>query len=71
MSPSVVVSTLMSAVFGSTLSLLFLLKKGEGGLVCESLGKAQLLSAHFDSKQSMDPLDLPPPNPITVDFKSR
>ena len=30
-----------------------------GGLVCESVGKADMLSAYFDSKQSMDPVDLP------------
>ena len=32
---------------------------GGGGLVCESVGKADMLSAHFDGKQSRDPLDLP------------
>ena len=30
-----------------------------GGLVCESVGKADLLSDHFDSKQSRDSVDLP------------
>ena len=30
-----------------------------GGLVCESVGKADMLSAHFDGMQSRDPLDLP------------
>ena len=30
-----------------------------GGLVRESVGKADLLSAHFDAKQSRDPVDLP------------
>ena len=30
-----------------------------GGLVCESVGKADMLSAHFDGKQSSDPVDLP------------
>ena len=29
------------------------------GLVCESDGKADLLYAHFDSKQSRDPADQP------------
>ena len=29
-----------------------------GGLVCESVGKADMLSAHFDGKQSRDPVDL-------------
>ena len=32
---------------------------GSDGLVCESVGKAKLLSAHFDGKQSRDPVDLP------------
>ena len=30
-----------------------------GGLVCESVGKADMLSAYFDGKQSRDPVDLP------------
>ena len=30
-----------------------------GGLVCESVGKADLLSDHFDSKQSREAVDLP------------
>ena len=30
-----------------------------GGLVCESVGKADLLSDHFDSKQSREAADLP------------
>ena len=30
-----------------------------GGLVCESIGKADLLSDHFDSKQSRETVDLP------------
>ena len=30
-----------------------------GGLVCESVGKAEMLSAHFDGEQSRDPVDLP------------
>ena len=42
-------STLKSAVFGSSSSLLRLVSEG-GGLVCESVGKADLLSDHFDSK---------------------
>ena len=29
---------------------------GFGGLVCESVGKAEMLSAHFDGKQSRDPV---------------
>ena len=33
---------------------------GEGvRLVCESVGKADLLSDHFDSKQSKESVDLP------------
>ena len=44
-------STLKSAVFGSSLSLPPLVFKG-GGLVCESVGKADLLSDHFGRKQS-------------------
>ena len=30
-----------------------------GGLVCESVGKVDMLSAHFDGKQSRDLVDLP------------
>ena len=30
-----------------------------GGLMCESVGKAHLLSDHFDSKQSKEAVDLP------------
>ena len=41
-------STLKSAVFGPSLSLPPLV--GDGGrLVCESVGKTDLLSDHFDS----------------------
>ena len=32
---------------------------GGDGLVCESVGKADLLSDHFDSKQSRESVDLP------------
>ena len=32
---------------------------GGGGLVCESAGKADLLSDHFDGKQSRTSVDLP------------
>ena len=31
---------------------------GGGGPVCESVGKADLLSDHFDSKQSREAVDL-------------
>ena len=50
-------STLKSAVFGSSSSLPPLVGPG-GGLVCESVGKADLLSDHFDSKQSRESVDL-------------
>ena len=32
---------------------------GGGELVCESVGKAELLSDHFDGKQSTESVDLP------------
>ena len=48
---------LMSVVFGSSLLLLPLVSGG-GGLVCESVGKADLLSDHFDSKQYREAVDL-------------
>ena len=35
-----------------------------GGLVCESVGKADLLSDHFDSKQSREAVDLPLTYPV-------
>ena len=50
-------STLKSAVFGSSSSLPPFVSKG-GGLVCESVGKVDLLSDHFDSKQSREAADL-------------
>ena len=43
-------STLKSVVFGLSSSLPPPVSDG-GGLVCESVGKADLLSDHFDSKQ--------------------
>ena len=46
-------STLKSAVFCSSSSLPPLVGGG-GGLVCETGGKADLLSDHFDSKQSRE-----------------
>ena len=46
-------STLKSAVFCSSSSLPPLVGEG-GGLVCESVGKAELLSDHVDSKQSRE-----------------
>ena len=51
-------STLKSAVFCSSSSLPPLVGEGSG-LVCESVGKADLLSDHFDSKQSREAVDLP------------
>ena len=45
-----------------------------GGLVCESGGKADMLSAHFDEKQSRDPVDLPStchPSPSLTTFAFR
>ena len=50
--------TLKCAVFGSSSSLPPLVSEG-GGQVCESVGKADLLSDHFDSKQSLEVFDLP------------
>ena len=50
-------STLKSALYGSSSSLPPLVSKG-GGLVCESVGKADLLSDHFDSKQSREAVEL-------------
>ena len=46
-----------------------------GGLVCESVGKADLLSDHFDSKQSIESADLPltfhpSPSLSTILFRS-
>ena len=42
-----------------------------GGLVCESVVKADLLSDHFDSKQSREAVDLPltcHPSPSLITF---
>ena len=50
--------TLKSAVF-STSSPLPPLVSEDGGLVCESVGKADLPSDHFDSKQFREAVDLP------------
>ena len=51
-------STLKFAVSGSSSSLPPFVSEG-GGLVCESVGKADLLSDHFDSKQYREAVDLP------------
>ena len=66
--------TLKSAVFRSGLSLPPLVSPGEG-LVCESVGKADLLSDYFDSKQSRESVDLlvtchTSPSLITFAFRS-
>ena len=50
-------STLQSAVFGLSSSLTLLVGRG-GGLVCESVGKADMHSDHFDGKQSRESVDL-------------
>ena len=64
-------------MFGSSLdsSLPPLIGAG-GGLLCESVGKADMLSAYFDGKQSRDPVDLPStchpsPSLTTFVFRSR
>ena len=65
--------TLKSEVFDSSSSLLPLVSEG-GGLVCESVGKADLLSDHFDSKQSMEAVDPPlscHPSPSLITFTFR
>ena len=45
-------------MFGSSSSLPPLVSV-RGGLVCKTVGKADLLSDYFDSKQSRDSVDLP------------
>ena len=67
-------STRKSAVFGSSSSLPPLVSEG-GGLRCELVGKADLLSDHFDSKQSREAVDLlltchPSPSLTTFAFRS-
>ena len=63
-------STLKTAVFGTSSSLPPLVS--EGGGLCESVGKAHLLSDHFDSKQAVDlPLTChPSPSLTTFAFRS-
>ena len=46
-----------SAVFGSSSSLPPLVREGDG-LVCESVGNTDLLTDHFDIKQSREAVDL-------------
>ena len=65
--------TLKSAVVGLSSSLPPLF--GEGGeLVCESVGKADLFSDHFDGKQSRESVNLPltcHPSPSLTSFAFR
>ena len=51
-----------------------ILVSDNGGLVCENVGKADLLSEHFDSKQSREAVDLPltcHPSPCLTTFAFR
>ena len=60
-------------MFVSSSSLPPLISEG-GGLVCESVGKADLLSDHFDSKHSREAVDLPltcHPSPSLTTFAFR
>ena len=62
-------------MFGSNSLLPPLVSEG-GGLVCASVGKADLLSDDFDSKQSREAVDLPltchpSPSLTTFAFRSR
>ena len=62
-----------SSMFGSSSSLL-MLDGEDDGLVSESVGNANLLSDHFDLKQSRESVDLPltyhpSPNLITSAFR--
>ena len=61
---------LKTVVFSVSSSLPRLVGVG-GGLVCASVGKANLLSDHFDSKQSRESANLSltcHPSPILVTF---
>ena len=51
-------STLQSAMFCLSSSLPPLIGGG-GGLMCESVDKAELFSDNFHGKQSREPVDLP------------
>ena len=73
-SPHKWLSTLKSAVFGTSSSLPPLVCES-GGLACESVGKADLLSDHFNSKHSREAVDLtltchPSPSLTTFSFRS-
>ena len=50
-------SSLKSVVFGTSSSLPLLVSEG-GKLARQSVGKADMLSDHFDSKQSREAVDL-------------
>ena len=68
-------SPLKSAVFGSIHRCLRSLERVVDCMVWESVGKAELLSDHFDSKQSREAVDLPlichpSPSFTTFDFRS-
>ena len=66
-------STLKSAKFGASSTLPLLVSEG-GGLVCESVGKADQLSDYFDSKQSREAVHLPltcHPSPSLTTFAFR
>ena len=66
-------STLKSVVFGWSSAFPPLVSEG-GGLVCESVGKADLLLDHFHSKQSREAVDLPltcHPSPSLTSFAFR
>ena len=69
-SPHMWWSTLKSAVFGTTSSLPLLVSDGSE-LVCESVGKADLLSDPIDSKRFREPLDLPLTCHLTVSYCDR
>ena len=63
-----------TGMFGSSSSLPPLVSEG-GGLMCESVGKADLLSDHCDLQQSREAVDLsltcrPSPSFTTFAFKS-
>ena len=60
-------------MFGLSLSLPPLVGGG-GGLVCESVGKAELLLDHFGGKQYRESVDLPlacDPSPRLTSFAFR
>ena len=74
--PSLLISggpLLKSAVFGLSSSLPPLVGGG-GGVVCEWVGKADLLTDHFDGKQCRESVNLPlncQPSPALTSFAFR